>query len=260
MKGLIYRELFVGRKSYILNIGLQIGFTAMCLLVRLSLRCGNLANSDAAYDINEMTFFMFSYYLPFFFFSAILSNEVHMSDVKSRYKLFSYTLPASPLKQTAAKFIVKLTLFVLELGFSLLNVFLITKIMPVSEEMLMIYDRKLDMYAPVFTIALLILLIDCLRSPAVLRGRTASEISFSSNAVSFASIILLMAVLRVAMVKYSEYVDINGPESAELFLEGIIRSALDAVNKLPMFFIPAAILLMAVNFAASVQAVKRREK
>lgn len=261
IKSLIYRELFIGRRSYIAAIAGFIGILVMCVLVRASLRWGNLAAAEDTEAINEISFYMCGYFLTLVFFTPfnLAVYNIHQSDIQSRYILMSCTLPASPIKQTAAKFIIKVVLFLCGLGLSLLNVLLITAIIPVPQEALMICDTELNIYAPIFVIAASVLLYDCLHTPLVLCGRTVQKVNLYKNISGFPVPVLLMVLLRPAIVKINEYSQVYGEESANELINSIAAKAIGYVNGFSAYFIPVVIILFAINFTASYYAVKRRE-
>lgn len=261
IKSLIYRELFIGRKSYIAAIAGFIGILVMCVLVRASLRWGNLAAAEDTEAINEISFYMCGYVMTLISFTPfnLSVDNIHQSDIQSRYILMSCTLPASPLKQTAAKFIIKAVLFLCGLGLSLLNVLLITAIIPVPQEALMLNGTELNKYAPIFVIAAAVLLYDCLHTPLVLWGRTVQKVNLYKNISSFSVPVLLMVLVRLVIVKINEYSQVYGEESANELLNSIAAKAIGYVNGFSAYFIPVVIILFAINLTASYYAVKRRE-
>ncbi len=118
MKGLIYRELYLARKQYLLSSLVLVLFLLLLYLVELSIQCGNLAKLDAAtlQGVKSTVYNIGMYFTPVICASFLSEGTVPVADYKSRWRGFSYTLPISEMQYTAVKFSIKL--LVLALGFS----------------------------------------------------------------------------------------------------------------------------------------------
>ena len=257
MRGLLYRELYISRKNYIGNIVAQLAATVLVLLVRLSLRCGNLANIESVEEVNEITFFMFSYMLPFVYFFLLFDKSVHISDIQSHYQLLSYTLPVTPLKQAAAKYIIKTVLFLYGLALSILNVFLVEKIMPPPENAMdMGNGAILNMYAPVFLIAMAMLLVDTYQTPLMLCCRKNQTIHAAGSLFVIPPILLLLIVSWFM----GAYIKNHSPEDMLTLLDSMVDKVTHAINILPAVSPLIFVVLLAAGFGLSSLAMKRREK
>lgn len=109
MKGLIYRELYLSRKAIILSLLIYVMMMTMMSLVFISTYAGNLAGTGFGAEIMGQIYP--TAYL-FVSFAAVLGlmyghNEIIDKDYKSRWQLYSYTLPVSEKKIAASKFIVR---------------------------------------------------------------------------------------------------------------------------------------------------------
>lgn len=108
MKGLIYREIYLSRKGCILTFSIAMFMMITGILIRLSMKIGNLANlsSDSFEATDMMTYFMFSFFVPFLFF-LLSSNgtEILSTDYKTKYMLFQYSMPVKEEKIVLAKYI-----------------------------------------------------------------------------------------------------------------------------------------------------------
>lgn len=109
MKGLIYRELYLCRKSVILSLLVYVVMLTMLSLVLISTYAGNLADAGIGTEVME------SVYPTAYLFASFAAaiglmyghNDIIDKDYKSRWQLYSYTLPVSEKKIAASKFIVR---------------------------------------------------------------------------------------------------------------------------------------------------------
>ena len=126
----IYREYLLSRKTISLILCIMLIFTCLGWLCFLSMRVGNLAKlleeiGDGAEGVRNNVYLVFLY-LPSIFSVSLLGTSVGLSDVKSGYRTYAYTLPATPLERTAARYILKLILMLIAMGFAALNVCIIS--------------------------------------------------------------------------------------------------------------------------------------
>ena len=135
MKGLIYRELYLIRKTLILSLLAYFIFVAMMSLVCISTYAGNLKGEEGVIEI---------FYPQAYLYAACIAlvgmgyghNDVIQKDYQSRWQLFSYTLPVSDRKMIASKFIVRGILLLAGLVLALLAEVIISAAakMPVSTD------------------------------------------------------------------------------------------------------------------------------
>lgn len=107
MKGLIYREFYLSRKSVFLMLLVYVLFVFMLSLVMISTYAGNLAKDPKA---DEMCEYLYSTMYIYAGFIAIIGvtyghNDIIEKDYKSHWQLYSYTLPADEKKVITSKFV-----------------------------------------------------------------------------------------------------------------------------------------------------------
>ncbi|MCR5600789.1 MAG: ABC-2 transporter permease [Ruminococcus sp.] len=107
MKGLIYREFYLSRKSVFLMLLVYVLFVFMLSLVMISTYAGNLAKDPEA---DEMCEYLYSSMYIYAGFIAIIGvtyghNDIIEKDYKSHWQLYSYTLPADEKKIITSKFV-----------------------------------------------------------------------------------------------------------------------------------------------------------
>ena len=106
MKGLIYREFYLIRKTTVITLLVYFIFGAMMSLVCISTYAGNLKGEEGVIE---------GVYPQVYFYAACIAlvgmgyghNDIIQKDYQSRWQLFSYTLPVSDKKIIASKFIVR---------------------------------------------------------------------------------------------------------------------------------------------------------
>ena len=133
MKGLIYRELYLIRKTTVITLLAYFIFVAMMSLVCISTYAGNLKGEEGVIE---------AFYPQAYFYAACIAlvgmgyghNDIIQKDYQSRWQLFSYTLPISDRKLIASKFIVRGILLLAGLVLALLAEVIISAAakMPVS--------------------------------------------------------------------------------------------------------------------------------
>lgn len=123
MKGLIYRELYLARKTYMVGGIIVVLFVLLGVLIRLSLLYGNLAEleEDAFEFVDIASYYAFSY-LPIVLLGIACSSDggIIISDYRSKWCLYSYTLPMKEQNHAMVKFVIKvgalLLMFLLGIG------------------------------------------------------------------------------------------------------------------------------------------------
>ena len=109
MKGLIYREFYLSRKPILLMLLVYVLFVVMISLVIISTYAGNLADDS---EVDSMREYLNTEMYLYAGFIAIIGsvyghNDIIEKDYKSRWQLYSYTVPVNEKKIAASKFIVR---------------------------------------------------------------------------------------------------------------------------------------------------------
>lgn len=255
-KGLIYRELQLSKKTYITSIALFLGFTLLGFLVRLSMSYGNLAKLDADTfkSIDLYSYYVFSL-LPavLILFSCIGDGGVIVSDYRSRWNLFSYTLPVSEKKQAGIKYLIKACSMLLALVLALANAAIIG----------LISDRGLSfsMVKYILIIMLVAVVLSSITTPMLLKYK-------STNAVIFRIVGLFVAaylIIAMLMMSFINSFRINHPDISGLNFDDVfVDELLEKVNKIKVPFLTAApfviTAIILISFWLTVRRLKRREK
>ena len=109
MKGLIYREFYLSRKPAAYMLLAYVLFTGMISLVLISTYVGNLAKGDDAAETRDYLYSQMYIYIGLIgFIGAVYGhNDLIEKDYKSKWQLYSYTLPVNEKTIVASKFIVR---------------------------------------------------------------------------------------------------------------------------------------------------------
>ncbi|MBR4085954.1 MAG: ABC-2 transporter permease [Lachnospiraceae bacterium] len=101
MKGLIYKDLFLGKKNYIVLLGLTLGVVFLGILVGLGTRFGNLKD----YSVEEKAYFFYMFVYATYAMVLLFTTEIFTSiekDKKSGWKKIEYTMPITAKKRVGA--------------------------------------------------------------------------------------------------------------------------------------------------------------
>ena len=124
MKGLIFKELYLGRKNYLLMTAIWFMLSVLGILIRLSMLYGNLANipTITSDGTDLIIFYTFMYAPAFVLFLSINFNiDIIASDFASKWSDFSYTTPISEYGYAGIRYMLKAALCVITFALSLAN-------------------------------------------------------------------------------------------------------------------------------------------
>ncbi|MDE5737645.1 MAG: hypothetical protein K2H93_04695 [Oscillospiraceae bacterium] len=255
MKGLLFRELYLGRKFYLSTFIVQFITTGLAFLVLLSMKIGNLANLDDS--IIDMEFFngmikaLFIVALPVIYFCITGENGVHISDIKSRYYLFYDTLPVSAFQKTMIKYIIKFSLFVYALGMSMLSAWGYTVMNGIA------FDRNI--YLMVLAVALLALMINTYQDPLILLCKSQKAITKISGSVFVILALCYFGFAFYMMSEIQKYQQLY-PDDEMKFLDDMLEKLNSLVDNFAIYVPFLMIAFFVISFVCSYFAIKRREK
>ena len=107
MKGLIYKEIVLTKKPLIMGLIYSLMAAVMLLLVRISMICGNLANSESLPSLQRNDYIF--HYIPCIIFICALagnSGDIY-SDDKTGWSKFIRTTTVTPQQTVLSKMISK---------------------------------------------------------------------------------------------------------------------------------------------------------
>jgi len=257
MKGLIYRELYLSKKSYIWGFLDFLIIFVMGMLVRLSVECGNIAkletlDRDIFTSVDILTYYIFLY-LPsaVIFFTMMTEHGIIIADLKSKWNMFSYTLPVSEEKTSLVKYIILVSSMIFGFIFSILNALIICNIS----------NRNFNsgIVKNILIIMTYLLIIQSLNIPLLikLKSKVKSEIFFM---LCFGVIIFTVGKVIVEnfIEKLRDY-NVSEDETFE-FINDFLQKIIDFRDKV-FLFVPIVIIgILALGYFATVKILKGREK
>ena len=112
MKGLIYREFYLSRKTMVYMLLAYIIFVLMITMIIISTYAGNLAKSNDSADTRNYLLSQMYIYAGLIAMAGCTygHNDLIEKDYKSRWQLYSYTLPVPEKKIILSKLTVRITL------------------------------------------------------------------------------------------------------------------------------------------------------
>ena len=256
---LIYRELYISRKYYITNTLVALLFMVMGILVRLSMLYGNLAGlEEELFDlVDTFTYYGLTYMISYAAFNLVDNTDVILSDFRSNWRMFSYTLPVTPVKQILSKYIIKLGAFCIAMVISVVNGALIGAFSGREFGMPQILNF--------FILANFWLLVNLFRAPIMLASRTEKgfQISHWGFVIPLAAIMLpLMRKVTTTMAEIgaeSEAEGLTADQQMFLVQEKLIGSLAELHDKIVVWMPLLTVVLLVLGFLICVQCLKRRE-
>lgn len=259
MGELIFRELYIGRKFYITNVLVALLFILMCSLVRLSMICGNLARLDSeTFElIDTITYYAFTYLVAYGAFSILDDPGVILSDYRSNWRIFSYSLPVSPVKRVLVKYIIKLGAFCIAMLMSIINGCIIAAFAG--------RDFGTDQILNFFLLVNFWLVVDLLRAPMMLRAKSEKEFQMSMAGYFIVMAAIMFPVLgKVTMLMAeiameSEQNELSDDDAMFIMQQRMTEFLGDLHDRVLVWMPLLTIVILAVGFFVCVQMLKRKE-
>lgn len=135
MKSLIYKDLYIMRKTILMTVGMYLGFILLGMLVYESLESGNLAAySDIQKEAVSFVTGLIMIYCTsaMLFFNILGYYEVLDSDFHSRWMSFQYSSPVSELKFGISKMLTIVVLGFSALGISVIHNLILKNVYDIS--------------------------------------------------------------------------------------------------------------------------------
>lgn len=256
MKGLIYRELYLARKTYIFGLLSYFVFLLFGVLTRLSILYGNLARLDeeSFRSINSASYWIFTL-LPavLIFFTLMGEGGVIVSDYQAKWNTFACTFPVSEKKQAAIKYGIKAVALVLSLIFSVINAAVISTLCD--------KDFDLGMLKYILMIMTAAVLVSCASTPMLIKYKSSNAVA---GRIMGAAVVLSTAAVFYIKKLAADYAGSHsGMEEDELTALMTDKILALAEKIRDIFFIAMPFLLAAafvLGYFFTVKLLKRREK
>lgn len=259
MRGLVYREFYLRRKSYISCIVCVVMVMVLGLMIRGSLVYGNLAllrlsDEDGFEAVNQLSYYLFTYLPAVLIFGMIGGDHgVIVSDAKSRFDMFAYTLPVKETMQVAVKYALMIAVMLLGFALSMLNaaLFAVIQHKDISENV--ICNLLLIVFIAAIIVSFQIPMLYHFRSGAVVRVSTIIVVAVV--VMGFLSR-LVADMTGITMENQNLSADEQVDKVMDYVFTTLPQMRDQAVSRLCVVTAAAVI----IGFALSVKQLKRREK
>lgn len=222
--------------------------------------CGNLAHLDKeTFEIiDPITYYVFTYLVAYGAFSILDDPGVILSDYRSNWRIFAYSLPVTPVKRVLVKYIIKLGAFCIAMTLSIINGCIIAAFTgrTFGTEQILNFFLLVNFW----------LIVDILRTPMMLRAKSEKGFQMSGMAGYFIVMAAIMFPLlgKVTMIVAeisiaAESNDISDDDSMFMLQQRMGEFLSNLHNKVLVWMplLTAAILI--VGFIICVLVLKRRE-
>lgn len=258
-KGIIYREVYLNRKRYIIGVAVYVAMIFICVLIRMSMSFGNLAHIDEETfkSVDMITYYMFTLATPLIMILSFAETpELIVSDHKSNWSKFSYTFPISPKEMALYKTGISFMGYLISVVVSIINFCIFCPFC----------DRKFDVFN--FKIMVALMFVTCVT--------TALEqiLTYKFNNVTLTQVVtslIFMVIFGIgslgialnigdAMKKYSIDIENGDMSGMNTFLDdfmGKMQKFLDVF----VIFVPFLIVgIFALEYVLTKKILDRREK
>lgn len=251
MKGLLYKEFYLGRKNYLAFLALAFVFALLGVLVCLSMICGNLQSLPIEDPEGVKVFVMIFTYAPYSILLATLfcGCQSVYGDQTSGFMQFSYTLPVKAEVTVGALYLIELIILGAGLLFGNINAGIISAMtnIPLSagtvKNMVVILACAVLLYA--------------WELPLAFRFKNPKTVSAIMVVIGGGIYLAAGALFFTGMKQFTALADEAG---AEAYLQMMMNKFTD-IRDMIFPFLPFLIFaVMGISFFLSVKFCKRREK
>ncbi len=257
-KGIIYRELYLNRKRYIVGFAVYIAMLLIGVLLRMSMRFGNLADTgeEVFKGMDMMTYYMFTLATPVILIISLAETpEIIVSDHQTNWLKFSYTFPISTKEMALYKTGISAVGYLISVIVSIVNFCIFC---PLCDRKFDVFNFKIMtiiMFAFALTTATEQLLTYKFRNVTVTQMVTSLIFTVILVSVSFGMVIYSKSILK----EYIDNPDKTEYEAFEVIINGTIENL---KNFLDVFvvFVPFLIVgIFVLEYFLTKKILSRRE-
>ncbi len=241
-KGIIYRELYLNRKRYIVGFVIYTAMLFIGILVRMSMSFGNLAHADEEVfrSMDVVTYYMFTLATPIILIISLAETpEIIVSDYRTNWTKFSYTFPISPKEMALYKTGMSACGYMISVIVSIINFCIFCPLC----------DRKFDVFN--FKIMMILMLVFALTTATEqILTHKFKNVTLTQMVTSLIFTVILIGI-SFGMIIYSksilkEYID--SPDKLEDgAFEIIVNGMIDNIkNFIDVFIIVVPFLIVGV--------------
>ncbi len=247
MKGLLFKEFYLTRKTYLGFFGLFLGVASLCALAALSMVCGNLREIAMEEPETVNNYFQMFSYIPLgmlVFAVQSVETSVYM-DYASGWMKYSYSAPLPAGKVIGVRYLAGLIILMISMVFGFASAGLMGMILskPVTIDMI-----KNMLVIGIF--ALGVLFIDI---PLALKYTTAQKVQNLEGTFFLVGYIVVVGTFFKNLAELDE-------QSSEQYMAELMAKAIEIRDILLPLSPIILLLLFAISYRLSVRFYQRREK
>lgn len=245
LKGLFFRELYIGRRTYIAVTSIFFGFILLVFLVLLSMKVGNLAKlPEDVLQSASGTIRMFGIFVPaaLFFMNTSVVVDTAPNDYTEKWTRFLYSSPVSESKFFFVKYMMMLAVAVIGYGLSAVNGVIVGELM-----------GKPIAYSDFAVMASIMLVI-------VFMATLITILSYWFKSTTYAVVIvLILGYLGMMFLMFASGVmDENAPEDETVFL--LVGDKVSEISEAILPFSPLVLIaIVALGWAVTTFVMKHRD-
>lgn len=248
MRGLIYKEFYLGRKTYLAFFALTVLFTILGILVCVSMICGNLQEAVAKDHSMKAYYAEIFTYVPYLLFlcSVTGSNQSIFRDYEAKWMTYSYTLPTEGKVAVGVRYLAGLIIMAAGFLYGLVNAGIISVLteIPVTTEV--VKNMVVILLAACVCYAWMV--------PLAMKYKTANAVAVR--------VILVGAVFYAIFVVMMIYIELQGEEVANRFYDSLFHIGTYTGVRDGVFLFSPLLMIAVLGFSyyISVRVYQRREK
>ncbi len=247
MKGLLYKEFYLTRKTYLSFLCIALVVSLICILTCVSMLCGNLRNlpvEDPESVKNYANIFM---YTPFglLVIAVTACNQSVYSDYATGWMKYSYTLPVKAACAVGTRYLAGGIILGFCAVYGALNAWIISVLteIPIRAD---VVKNMLCIWVVAIMVCLFII-------PLALKFKTAQAVG---NRVG---IIMILAYIALAVGFWGKTMSMSIEESDQYMADMMEKIA--SMRDTLLSFSPLIILIVfGISFFCSIKLYQRREK
>lgn len=258
-KGIIYREVYLNRKRYIVGFAVYLAMIFIGVLFRMSMSFGNLAHVDEEIfnSVDVVTYYMFTLATPVILIISFAETpEIIVSDYKTNWLKFSYTFPIAPKESALYKTAISFVGYLFSVIVSIINFCIFCPLC----------DRKFDVFN--FKIMMIIMFaLALMTTTEQLMTYKFKNVTLTQMVTSFI-FTLAFGIVGLAMTiylskgikKYSAEIESGDMSGMEALIENLFEKLKDFLD-IFVIFVPFLIVgIFVLEYFLTKKILSRREK
>ncbi len=259
MKGLLYRELYLKKKSFLISGTSMIIFMIFEILISLSFEYGNLARVPETdkYDIRLIIYF-YGNVLNGLMLTATFASDHNVlpSDFQSKWQLYSYTLPITEKQYVGVKMGLQIaggmiSMILSMLSYALLKLLILNHMEIAPQDAFLI---KATFYTTLL-ICPISTMIECIQMPLIYRFKNKN---IASVIIMIISMLFSFSLTGIFSKMAKDYAATHSGNVDDGFYESLKQQSANFLNHWVWMLLLGVIVMIICSYFACVSILKRR--